>query len=177
MPARSVDLGLDASLDHEVRAQWRTLLESGLPSLAEHPGETNAPHVTLAQRGRLPPPDVVRRVAERLPVDLALAGLLVLPTRRGHVLARAVTPSTALLDLHAAVADLLDDDQWPPAAHTAPGSWTPHVTLAVGLDDDQVARALTVLPLGALTGRGTELRHWVPRTGELTVLPLSVLPG
>jgi len=169
--ACSVDLGLDEALDAEVRAQWRALAEAGLPSLAGHRLDTNAPHVTLAQRRELPPPDVVRRVAERLPVDLTLTGLLVLPTRRGHVLARALTPSSALLDLHAAVADLLDAHQWPPAAHTLPGTWTPHVTLAAGLTSAQVAAALDRLPLGALSGHGVELRHWVPRTRGLTVLP------
>ncbi|GAA1916780.1 2'-5' RNA ligase family protein [Nocardioides lentus] len=174
MPASSVDLGLDDALDDRVRAQWRLLADAGLPSLAEHPLHTNAPHVTLAQRRHLPPPDAVRRAAARLPVPLTLTGLLVLPTRRGLVLARAVTPGEALLGLHAEVGALLDaaagHPPWPPAAHTAPGAWTPHVTLAAGLDADQVAAALDLLPLGALTGHGVVLRHWVPRTRELSVV-------
>ncbi|WP_299052813.1 2'-5' RNA ligase family protein [uncultured Nocardioides sp.] len=174
MAASSIDLGLDDALDAEIRRQWLLLADAGLPSLAEHPGVSNAPHVTLAQRRRLPPPDAVRRAAARLPVPLTLTGLLVLPTRRGLVLARAVTADDALLALHAEVVGLVDAasdrEPWPPAAHTAPGAWTPHVTLAVGLEPDQVARALDVLPLGVLSGEGTTLRHWDARAQELTVL-------
>ncbi|MCH1865922.1 2'-5' RNA ligase family protein [Nocardioides sp. CFH 31398] len=172
MAASSVDLGLDDVLDAEVRRQWWLLADAGLPSLAEHPGPSNAPHVTLAQRRRLPAPDVVQPATHRLPVALSLTGLLVLPTRRGLVLARAVTADDVLLDLHAEVVGLLDraaeGTPWPPAAHTTPGAWTPHVTLATGLGPDQVARALDVLPLGALTGAGVVLRHWDARAQQLT---------
>lgn len=172
MAASSVDLGLDDTLDREVREHWGLLAGAGLPSLTEHPGPSNAPHVTLVQRRRLPGPDAVQPAAERLPLPVTLTGLLVLPTRRGLVLARAVTAHDALLALHVEVAALIgrasEREPWPPAAHTVPGAWTPHVTLATGLAPDQVARALDVLPLGTITGQGTTLRHWDARARVLT---------
>ncbi|MFC3689048.1 2'-5' RNA ligase family protein [Aquipuribacter hungaricus] len=164
---QSVELLLDADLDARVRAQWRALVEAGLPSLGRHTGATNAPHVTLtvasgvgpahedALADALPPAD--------LPLPLLLGGYVVFGSHK-HVLARLVVPSARLLDLHARAASA-----WADALEVAPtglpGRWTPHVTLASHLTDTQLGQALTALrgldeAVHDGTGSAVEVRRW-----------------
>ena len=144
---QSVELLLDADLDARVRAQWRALVEAGLPSLGRHTGPTNAPHVTLTVASGVGPVHEDRLadavVSTDLPLPLLLGGYVVFGTHK-HVLARLVVPSVRLLDLHARAAaawsdalELLDTAR--------PGRWTPHVTLASHLTDTQLGQSLTAL--------------------------------
>lgn len=161
-----MELLLDPGLDAVVRGQWGLLAHAGLPSQARHTGPTNAPHVTLAVADEMAD-DVERALLAAvaiLPLPVRLGGLVVFGAPRRRVLARLVVPSRDLLDLHAAV--------WAAVAHcpgvsefSRPGQWTPHVTLARGLDDAGIAAALAALAtVAASDGTATTARRWDPHT-------------
>lgn len=141
---QTVELLPDDATDSVVRAQWDALAAAGVPSQARHPGATNRPHVTLGVWSAVPAstePALVAAVAA-LPVPLRLGGLVVFGGRRS-VLARLVVPTAELLGLHADVAAALDGCP-DPGALLAPGRWTPHVTLARGLREEQLCAAVAV---------------------------------
>jgi 2'-5' RNA ligase len=172
----SIELLLDDVTDTAVRDSWAALAEAGLPSLAHHAGETNAPHVSLSVAARLDDraDPRLRRISDALPLPLELGGLVVFGRPpRGLVLARAVVPTAALLALHHDVHESAGGAA--PVAHTAPGRWTPHVTLASRLTPDQLARAVEVLA-GAEEARGTttpvdpDAVPVPPETGRLVTL-------
>ena len=144
---QSVELLLDPDLDARVRAQWRALVEAGLPSLGRHTGATNAPHVTLTVASGVGPAHEERLVDALPPADLPLpvllGGYVVFGTHK-HVLARLVVPTARLLDLHARAAAAWSDALEVPETALV-GRWTPHVTLASHLTDTQLGQALTAL--------------------------------
>lgn len=142
---QAVELVLDDDLDALVREEWRLLVDAGLPSQGRHTGASNAPHVTIGVAGALD--DHAERALDAAVLGrgspLRLGGLLVFSGRTA-VLSRIVVPSSALLAAHAAV-DLALDGMPDRPGTMAPGSWTPHVTLARRLDAEQLASALAVL--------------------------------
>ena len=72
-----------------------------------------------------------------------------------------------LRDLHAAVhaAVPAGDD----ASHTAPGSWTPHITLARRLRLGSLPEALDLIG-PASAGTGVSLRRWDSASATVTAL-------
>jgi 2'-5' RNA ligase len=159
---QSVELLVDAATDAAVRSQWARLAGAGLPSQARRPQASNRPHVTLSVATAIPAEvvDELGAALEGLPVPLRLGGLVVFGGSRRRVLARLVVPSGPLLAVHASVSrrtaccpGLVD--------LTRPGRWTPHITLARGLDDPMVARALTALgKVPDSDGEATSARRW-----------------
>jgi hypothetical protein len=142
---QSVELLLDDATESAVRAQWAALGAAGLPNLGRNAAGSNRPHVTLAARRSIG--------SAHEPALATAAGVLPVPVRVGavacfgrgpFVLVRVVVASRTLLDLQAAVVQVLGPD---PATdhHFAPGRWTPHVTLARRLAGDQVGAALAAL--------------------------------
>ncbi|RKR73078.1 2'-5' RNA ligase family protein [Frondihabitans australicus] len=177
----SIELLLDPESDRAIRRQWARLADAGLPSQARHTGDTNAPHITLAARERLGAEFDVRlgAVAASLPVPVGLGALVVFGRPpRGLVLARLAVVTPRLLRLHAAVHEVLGDG--PDAAHTLPGHWTPHVTLASRLTSAQLAEAVEVLrdDDAALAAAGaTALRRWDSTARTVTPLTPAVQTG
>lgn len=156
-----MEMTLSAELDAAVRVEWALLAAAGVPSQADHTGPSHAPHVTLAVADHLDAAtdDRLRTLHLARP-EVVLGGLLVFPGRRS-VLARLVVPSAALLEVHATVADALGGlDQV--SEHLAPGRWTPHVTLARRLREEEIDRAwrLLVDRPRELVGRAAGLRRW-----------------
>ena len=158
---QSAELLLDDTLADAVRAEWRLLSEAGLPSQADHRGPTNAPHVTVGVADEVDDP--AESALETVPLarDLRLGGLLVFASPRRVVLARAVIVTPALLATHAAVAEAWARCPGRPE-HLQPGRWTPHVTLALRLDSDQLGTAVQALAKAPreLAGRVSGLRRW-----------------
>ena len=158
---QSVELLLDDTADAGVRSQWAALAAAGLPSQARHTGASNRPHVTLAARRWIDPavePALVSAVGG-LPLPVRL-GSVALFGSGPYVLVRLVVLTRALLDLQAAVRDLLGPDRTTDT-HFAPGAWTPHVTLARRLAAEQVPAALDVLAGGRdLDARLVSCRRW-----------------
>jgi 2'-5' RNA ligase len=159
--AQSVELLLDDGLDRLVRGQWARLVDAGLPSQARHTGATNAPHITLTVADAFEPRHeaALSTAVAALPIPLRLGSLLLFSGARGHVLVRPVVPSAALLQLHAALDAAVEGAARAPFVR--PGAWTPHVTLARGLDAGQVAPALACLGrVVDAEGRAVGARRW-----------------
>lgn len=155
---QALELLLDAATDDAVRREWAVLHRAGLPSQADHPGASNAPHVTMVATDQLPVTDeeLGAVVDGSLPLTLHLGPVVAFPGRR-LVLARLVVADAALLALHAS---LVDAGRATPSPHTAPGRWVPHVTLARGIPMDDLGAALSLLRAPGFDGVATRLRRW-----------------
>ena len=161
---QSVELLLDPATDAAVRAEWAALSAVGLPSQADHRGETNAPHVSVLAAQTFPgDEDPLAVAAAAVPLPVRLGAPVVFGARR-LVLARLVVVDRLLLDLHEGVVDALAGATGP-SPHTVPGRWVPHVTLARGIPADGLATALAALredggAVPELVGEATALRRW-----------------
>ena len=174
-PVVSLELLLDATAESHLRAQWTALAEAGLSSMGAHTAPSNRPHVTLVVRPQI-------RALSRaeldavvtLPLALEIGDPVLFGSGDRRVLARSVTPSAALLELHAALHALVGNDGTD-AAHTRPGEWTPHLTLARRLRADDLPRALRILdetahPEGSGHAEATVLRRWDAASATVTDL-------
>ena len=163
----SIELLLDAASEAAVREDWARLAEAGLSSSGRHPSPSSRPHVTLLVRPTLAPVPFDDAVA-LLPVPVLLGAPIVFRHGDRGVLARGVEPSPELLALHQAVH--AGAPPGPDAAHTRPGEWTPHVTLARRLRLDALDEALALLG-PPISGSGVALRRW--DSAEAKVTPLG----
>lgn len=163
----SIELLLDADTESRVRADWDSLAAAGLSSIGANPSASNRPHITLLVRPELSPQSFAHAIAA-LPIVVALGAPIVFRHGDRGVLARPVLPSEDLLALHHAVHAAVPPGE--DAPHTAPGEWTPHVTLARRLRLDSLDDALRVLG-PAHTGTGVALRRWDSLRSEVTALP------
>lgn len=159
----SVELLFDSETDAAVRRIWDDLGAAGIRSQATNRSPSNRPHVTLTVAEEMADgvDEALRPLLDMLPFD-GLIGAPMLFGARALVLVRLLVPSTPLLDLQREVDRLcrphIDGD---PLPHTAPGQWTPHVTLARRLPPEQLPAAVAVKALGADIGcRIVGLRHW-----------------
>lgn len=158
----SVEMLFDAETEAAVERIWHDMLALGIRSQAAHRSPSNRPHITATVAEQMADTvDVALRPAlARLPLDCRIGAPMVFGVR-SITLVRLVVPGAELLDLQADVhriclAHMPDG----PLAHTEPGQWTPHVTLARRMPPDQLPQALA-LPVGAeIRGRITGLRHW-----------------
>lgn len=139
IPSQSIELLLDADAEARMREDWRRLQAAGLSSLGAHTSPSNAPHVTLAAGPRLPAPSA--ELWNPLPLPVRFGGLLLFGEGERRVLARAIVPSVELMTLHAFLHEGLAEVD----PLTAPGAWTPHVTLARRLRIAQLPEALAAL--------------------------------
>ena len=126
--------------------------------------------------------DAVRDIVASAPLPtLRLGGLVVFGVPpRGLVLAWQVVVDRALLDLHARIHAAVDaapvdpDPDADPVAvvpHTRPGSWTPHVSLALRLTAEQLGAAVAALGrVDPLDAPAAGLRRWDPRDRTTTEL-------
>ncbi|CCE75060.1 2'-5' RNA ligase family protein [Clavibacter nebraskensis] len=124
--------------------------------------------------------DAVRALAATAPLPtLRLGGLVVFGVPpRGLVLARQVVVDQVLLDLHVRIHAAVDQataDADADAApvevvpHTRPGSWTPHVTVALRLTTEQLGAAVEALGrIDPLDAQAAGLRRWDPRDRTTT---------
>ena len=158
----SVEMLFDADTEAAVERIWHDMLALGIRSQAAHRSPSNRPHitVTVAEQMADTVDAALRPALARLPLECRIGAPMVFGVR-SITLVRLVVPSAELLDLQADVhriclAHMPDG----PLAHTEPGQWTPHVTLARRMPPDQLPQALA-LPVGAeIRGRITGLRHW-----------------
>jgi hypothetical protein len=163
----SIELLLDRETESRVRADWERLAAAGLPSLASHRSPSSRPQVTLLVRPHLEPV-AFTDAAALLPVPVALASPIMFRHGDRGVLAWGVDPTEELLQLHRVVHAAAPTGA--DAPHTAPGQWTPHVTLARRLEVEDLTAALDVLPRQH-AGRGVALRRWDAASATVTPLP------
>ncbi|MGJ9423152.1 2'-5' RNA ligase family protein [Aeromicrobium sp. CF3.5] len=160
----ALELLPDAAGEATIRDDWQALRDAGLPSMLDHRGGTNTPHVTVIS---VPAIDgalervAADSIASLLPLSVSTAGIAVLGGAL-ITLVRLVAPSDDLvgqvMPLRAAT-----------TGHPHPG-WTPHVTLARRLPRDAVQRALDVLAPRTDALVLTTLRRWDPDTGTVRTL-------
>lgn len=157
---QAVELTFDRSTEDRVLAEWAVLQDAGLPSLADHTGATNRPHVTLHVRDALAASGEGRldELVRRLPLPVRVGGVVLFHARRRWVVSRQLVVDRALLDLHDAVTSAVGGGGSP---LTLPGRWVPHVTLARGVRDEQLPAVLGLLAdAPAYAGLGLRLRRW-----------------
>lgn len=166
-PRQSVEGVFDEATDAEVRRRWAVLAEAGLPSQASHRGQSNSPHLTLSVAERVPAEveqslvDLAAGPESGLPLACRLGPLVLLGGRR-LVVAHLVVPSQPLLGLQLAAAALMADGEGV-SDLVLPGRWTPHVTLARGVDRGRLGAVVDALGrLDELEGAITSLRRWNP---------------
>lgn len=162
MPLHALELLPDVPGQRVVRRDWQRLREAGLPSQLDHPGATNAPHLTVLAAPTLPGDDrAVQLLAPLLPVTVRASALLLLGGRRVTV-ARAVDVPD---DLVAAVMRLRAD-----VAEVPHQGWLPHVTVARRVERERAQAAVDVLGWEDVRLRLVTLRRWDPDVQEVTVL-------
>jgi 2'-5' RNA ligase len=170
----SLELLLDPETEVRIRTQWQALADAGLSSLAAHTAPSNRPHITLVVRPSMPA--ITRdglHAAVALPLALELGAPVLFGAGDRRVLALSVMPSAALLELHAALHGIVGEGA--DAAHTRPGEWTPHITLARRLRLDDLPRALRLLDdvdasRPAPRTEATILRRWDAASATVTDL-------
>ena len=154
----------DLSGQEVVRRDWQALRDAGLPSQLDHPGRTNAPHVTVVSAPDLPDDvvDLARvRLGSVLPVRARAAGLLLLGGERLTV-ARAVDIDDDVVRRVLAVRVHVTDRQH--------AGWLPHVTLARRLERASAQRAVDVLGHDDVELVLTTLRRWDPDRDHVTTV-------
>ncbi|HEY2199389.1 MAG TPA: 2'-5' RNA ligase family protein [Mycobacterium sp.] len=154
---------IELLFDDETEATLRRIRDD--LSAADLPGRISAgrPHVTLAVAGLIEPnvDALLRPVGQRLPLECTV-GAPLLFGQSNAILARLVVPSADLLALHAEVHRICAPHLLPePLAHSLPGQWTAHVTLARRVAGAQLG------PIMRLAGQPPEiygklagLRRW-----------------
>jgi 2'-5' RNA ligase len=168
--AHSIELIFDEATDRIIGDQWQSLADADLPSQGNIRSTSNRPHVTLLAADSIDPAVDASLVAlaETIGMTVDIGALLVFRGRRATA-ARLVVPSLSLLQLHQRIFDLaaphLDTD---PLPHVTPGSWTPHITLARRLGDQQIAEVVTALhdSPDPFTATVAGLRRWNGDTRE-----------
>ena len=155
----SVELLFDLDTEAVIRRAWDDLRVAGI--VAQPPAAR--PHATLCVAQQIDEAvlPALAGIGDRFPFPVRLGATLVFGRSAG-ILARLVVPSVELLALHAEVCRLSTPHLRPgPMPHTAPGDWTPHVTLARRVPPDRLARALGIAgrpaEIGATAGG---LRLW-----------------
>lgn len=164
----ALELLLDPTADDAVRREWALLQEAGLPSQADHRGESNAPHITVLATDEQPSgiAAVSTLAAGALPLRVRLGSLVVFPGRR-LVLARLVIVDEGLLGLHRAV---LGAAGAAPSSLTTTQGWVPHVTLARGIPADGLSAARSVIEDQPIDAVATTLHHWDSQARTATTL-------
>jgi 2'-5' RNA ligase len=162
----SIDLTFDESTETAVRGEWDALERAGFSSLGAHTATTNRPHLTLVAAAPL---ELLRRpTTPPLPLAVTLGAPVLFGSGDRRVLARLVAPTAVLLDLQSTVHAAVRPESL--VAHSHPGAWIPHVTLARRIRLDDLARALELLG-DDIVGEATALRLW--NAAERTVTPLA----
>jgi hypothetical protein len=155
--SRGIVLWPDPDTDRVIGQMWNAVAARGLPSMARHTHRRHRPHASLVVAEKLEARAALAAVGvvPRKPIRLSVSAVGVFP---GGVLILVCDPERDLIDeqvrVHDAVAPLATD-LWP-LYH--PGRWTPHITVAMNLTNQQLAEALPVvldrLPIDGLFDTG-----------------------
>jgi hypothetical protein len=152
----ALELVPDDAGEDVVRRDWQALRDAGLPSMLDHTGGTNTPHVTVLA---LPAIDAaqeqraVELLAPALPVVVRPSGIAVLGGEKVTVARLLDVPpqlTRVVLSLHG---------EQPGKRH--PG-WLPHVTLGRRIPRADVQRALDAVGYADATVALVGLRRWDP---------------
>lgn len=172
-PMVSLELLLDPSTEARIRAEWQALADAGLSSLAAHPSPSNRPHITLVVRPslrQLTREELSELIA--LPLALTIGDPIFFGAGERRVLVRPVVLTEDLQHLHATLHAIAGVGEFP--AHTRPGEWTPHISLARRIRVDAIPQALAILDdvgdRAATPAKATRLRRWDAASATVTNL-------
>ncbi len=146
--AHVFELTFDPATEAIVRGVWQRIADAGLPSSLDAPGYR--PHISLAVYDiEQFDVDICQQRAQAFargvsPFTIRLSHLGVF-TSWEHVVFLGVAPSTTLLTCHQEVLDLCHILQPTLREYYAPGQWTPHVTLAFDLHEEQAQQVLATV--------------------------------
>lgn len=160
--AHSIEVLLDERADTAIRRLWQGLADAGLPSQLRVTSDTNRPHITLIAAERIAPEvdHALTELDDLFPMRAALGAPLVFGGGR-LTLARLVVASKSLLALHEQVYEICQLYVSSLYAHSAPGHWTPHVTLGRRFTSAQVGQALAIDGIAAeIDADIVGLRRW-----------------
>jgi hypothetical protein len=154
--AEALVMFLDAAASAAINELRDRLARHGLAGPGADAASRHPPHVSLAVAPTLTLKDssLLSRIADqRLGIRMESLGTFAGPQ---GVLFLGVTVTHPLLAAHTAVHASLhsDGDGGGPWGHFRPGIWSPHCTLATGLDAPALGAAVSLLhPLQELTAR------------------------
>lgn len=162
--AHSIELLLDDHSDAAIRQLWTALDDAGLPSQLRVKSATNRPHITMLAAERIDPEadESLAALAPYLPLTVLVGAPLIFGGGR-LTLARLGVASAGLLDLHREVYQrCLPYVPGEPYGHTAPGHWTPHVTLGRRFSAEEIGTAVQVIDglCSDISARIVGLRRW-----------------
>jgi hypothetical protein len=152
----ALELVPDAAGEAVVRRDWQALHDAGLPSMLDHTGGTNTPHVTVLA---LPTIDAdqerraVQLLAPFLPVIVRPSGVAVLGGEKVTVARQLDVPP----ELFRAVLTLRDETE----GERHPG-WLPHLTLGRRIPRTDVQRAVDAVGYADAAVTLVGLRRWDP---------------
>ena len=160
----AIELLPDQAGADAVRRGWQVLHDAGLPSMLEHTGASNTPHVTVIAVPAITA-DQERLAAELLspflPIRAALSGLAVFGTQR-LTLARVVDVPDEVIG---AVLRLRGET----SGHQHPG-WLPHATLGRRIPRGRLQDAFGAIELAEEPLVLTSLRRWDPEANDVREL-------
>lgn len=161
----ALELVPDAAGRDRLLRDWQALRDAGLPSMIDHTGASNTPHVTVIAVPEISAADEVlalELIGPLLPIHAGLSGLALFGGAR-LTLARLVDVpdevTAAVLRLRGAM-----------KGHQHPG-WLPHATLARRVERADLERALEAVSTTDEAFTLTTLRRWDPE--KLTVTELA----
>ncbi len=160
----ALELLPDEAGEAAVRRDWQVLRDAGLPSMLDHAGATNTPHVTVLAVPAISADDEARAVellGPLLPIGVRASGLAVFGRDRLTV-ARVVDVEDPVLR---AVLDLRSVT----TGHQHPG-WLPHLTLVRRLPRADLQQIVDLLGADDVEVALTTLRRWDPEAGTVQTL-------
>ncbi|MFM8322858.1 MAG: 2'-5' RNA ligase family protein [Chloroflexota bacterium] len=141
----AIELYLDARTEALLRGVWQALADAGVSRSML--GEGFSPHITLGIADQLDSarlwPDLQELARQTCPLPVALTHIGVFPNAEGVVFFGA-TPSRPLLELHERFNLIFDRYAVQPWEYYRVGAWVPHCTVAFGLSQEGVSRAVAL---------------------------------
>ncbi len=160
----ALELLPDADGEATLRRDWQRLRDAGLPSMLDHAGATNTPHLTIIAVPTISADDerrAVELIGSLLPIRARTSGLVVLGGQL-VTLARTVEVDDdvvrAVLELRAGTSG---------HQHRA---WLPHLTLARRLPRHDLQRAIDAITDVRADLELVALRRWDPDAAQVRPL-------
>ena len=163
----AIELLPDAGGEASLRADWTALREAGLPSMLDHRGSTNTPHLTVLSAtsiGSSLEAEAADRFGALLPVTARSSGLVVFGGERVSLARTLDLPDEvvrAVLGLRASARTAQAPDRL---------GWSPHLTLVRRLPRHDLQRAIDAVEASGRVVRLVALRRWDPDAAEVRAL-------
>ncbi len=163
----AITLSFDEATDIAIRKAWWQLADAGLSEFMLH--SKFDPHVTLEIYEQVDMPALQAALSSFLatatPIPVKFSHLGVFPGAEGAIFL-GLTWHRALMDFHTSFCQMVSSFLSGANEYYLPETWVPHVTLAYGLKEDQVGRAINFLRQRDLPDQGRLTRIMVTEMGS-----------